>query len=141
MANAYVDLGTYAYFTPYVGAGIGGSYVKWDKLRNTSAPAAPVTPPSNGGKGSWRFAYQLMAGASIDVTCNVKADLGYRFRHTMGGDMFATPCKAARAMTRASTATASHAGARYVFRWLRNPRCLCAAAGTAGLQVIRHRRS
>ena len=81
MANAYVDLGTYAYFTPYIGGGIGGSYVKWDKLRNTSCETGD---PSNcdptvehGGKGSWRFAYQLMAGASIDVTCKVKPDLGY----------------------------------------------------------------
>ena len=29
-----------------------------------------------------------MAGASIDVTCNLKADVGYRYRHTEGGRMF-----------------------------------------------------
>lgn len=92
MANAYVDLATFGRFTPYVGAGIGGSYVKWANLRNTSCE---VGDPSNcdptfthGGKGGWRFAYALMAGASINVTCNLKADVGYRFRQIGKGDMF-----------------------------------------------------
>ncbi len=49
LANAYVDLGTYGYITPYVGAGIGGTYVKWDKLRNTSCAdnGRGAIPPSN----------------------------------------------------------------------------------------------
>ncbi len=29
-----------------------------------------------------------MAGTSIDLSCNLKADVGYRFRHVEGGDMF-----------------------------------------------------
>lgn len=92
MANAYVDLGTYGYVTPYVGAGIGGAYVKWRTLQNTSCetgnPANCDNTEFHGGKNSWRFAYQLMAGATIDVTCNIKADAGYRYRHINGGDMF-----------------------------------------------------
>jgi opacity protein-like surface antigen len=40
MANAYVDLGTYGYFTPYVGGGIGGTYVKWKDLSNTSCDSS-----------------------------------------------------------------------------------------------------
>jgi opacity protein-like surface antigen len=92
LANAYVDLGTYGAFTPYVGAGLGGTYVKWDKLKNTACADADSSScdgtTTHGGKGSWRFTYALMAGTSIDLTCNLKADVGYRFRHIEGGDMF-----------------------------------------------------
>jgi len=92
MANAYVDIGTYGSFTPYVGAGIGGTQVKWDKLRNTSCETGNPgnCDPSfeHGGRSKWRFTYGLMAGTAIDLTCNLKADVGYRFRHVLGGDMF-----------------------------------------------------
>ena len=124
MANAYIDLGTYAYFTPYIGGGIGGSYVKWDKLRNTSCPDGGGVcddTVEHGGKGSWRFAYQLMAGASIDVTCNVKADLGYRFRHTMGGDMFGYASNGGPGYDKGFYSHSVHAGARYVFGGCEQP--------------------
>jgi opacity protein-like surface antigen len=124
MANAYIDLGTYAYFTPYVGGGIGGSYVKWDKLRNTSCAddgSGCDDTVEHGGKGSWRFAYQLMAGASIDVTCNVKADLGYRFRHTMGGDMFGYASNGGPGYDKGFYSHSVHAGARYVFGGCETP--------------------
>jgi opacity protein-like surface antigen len=124
MANAYVDLGSYAYFTPYVGAGIGGSYVKWDKLRNTSCAddgSGCDDTVEHGGKGSWRFAYQLMAGASIDVTCNVKVDIGYRFRHTMGGDMFGYASNGGPGYDKGFYSHGVHAGARYVFGGCEEP--------------------
>ncbi len=92
LANAYVDIGTYGVFTPYVGGGIGGTQVNWKNLNNTSCSD---TDPTNcdgsvehDGKKSWRFTYALMAGASIDVTCNLKADVGYRYRRILGGNMF-----------------------------------------------------
>lgn len=87
LANAYVDLGTWHGITPYVGAGIGGAYIKWDKLRNTPS----ITPPPevvHEGAGSWRFAAAVMAGASYCLTKNVKLDAGYRFSHIKGGKMF-----------------------------------------------------
>lgn len=125
MANAYVDLGTYAYFTPYIGGGIGGSYVKWDKLRNTSCADSNSsncdTTVEHEGKGSWRFAYQLMAGASIDVTCNVKADVGYRFRHTAGGDMFGYALNGGPGYDKGFNSHSVHAGARYVFGGCETP--------------------
>ncbi len=40
LANAYVDIGTYGIFTPYVGGGLGGTYVKWSNLKNTSCSDA-----------------------------------------------------------------------------------------------------
>jgi opacity protein-like surface antigen len=84
MANAYVDIYKWGIVTPYVGAGIGGTYVMWDKLNNTDADGSF----DHGSRKSWRFTYALMAGASIDVNCQVKADIGYRYRNVAGGDMF-----------------------------------------------------
>ncbi len=91
LANAYVDLGTYGSVTPYVGAGLGATHVSWDGDNNTScANSGAGCDPTfqHEGRDSWRFTYALMAGASIDVTCNVKADIGYRYRHVNGGPMF-----------------------------------------------------
>jgi opacity protein-like surface antigen len=92
LANAYVDLGTYGAFTPYVGAGIGGTYVKWKQLKDVNCADSDSTSCDgadyHNGRGSWRFTYALMAGTAVDLTCNLKADVGYRFRHIEGGDMF-----------------------------------------------------
>jgi opacity protein-like surface antigen len=92
MANAYIDIATFGRVTPYVGAGIGATYVKWGDLTNIACDATnpalcDPTIVHGGGKG-WRATGALMVGASIDVTCNVKADIGYRFRHIEGGRMF-----------------------------------------------------
>lgn len=118
MANAYVDLGTYGGFTPYVGAGLGGSYVKWDKLRNTACAddgSGCDTTQEHGGKGNWRFTYALMAGASYDLTCNLKADAGYRFRHIEGGDMFGYKANGGPGYDKGINAHELRIGARYVF--------------------------
>lgn len=92
LANAYVDLGTYKRITPYVGAGIGGTYVKWDDLENTSCstlnPELCDPTVKHEGEGSWRFTYALMAGASVDLRCDVKLDAGYRYRRVEDGKMF-----------------------------------------------------
>jgi opacity protein-like surface antigen len=100
MANGYVDLGTYVGFTPYVGAGIGYSFVSWDSLRDStycvdgigacSVPPAPnaVGSTSHSGDDGWRFTYALMAGFAYDITQNFKLDLGYKYRSIDGGDMF-----------------------------------------------------
>ncbi|WP_159586161.1 outer membrane protein [Chelativorans xinjiangense] len=84
MANAYVDLGTYRGVTPYVGAGIGGAYVKWDDLENTIDGDTDV----HRGAKNWRFAWSLMAGASYCLTENLQLDAGYRFSRIEGGRMF-----------------------------------------------------
>lgn len=91
MANAYVDVATVGSVTGYVGAGLGASYVNWRTLRNTSCPDAGGACDQtfdHEGKGSWRLSYALMAGATIDITCDLKADIGYRYRRINGGDMF-----------------------------------------------------
>lgn len=118
MANAYVDLGTYGGFTPYVGAGIGGSYVKWNKLKNTACAddgSGCDDTIEHGGKGGWRFTYALMAGASYDITCNLKADAGYRFRHIQGGNMFGYNANGGPGYDKGINSHELRIGARYVF--------------------------
>ncbi|MFC3072410.1 outer membrane protein [Shinella pollutisoli] len=96
MANGYVDLGTFAGFTPYVGAGAGVTNLRWDDLKSTpycidgSAACSGTTYASGTlpGYDSWRFTYALMAGASYDITERVKLDLGYRFTDIDGGKTF-----------------------------------------------------
>ena len=51
-------------------------------------PAAAVASTSHGGEDGWRFTYALMAGLAYDLTKNFKLDLGYKYRHIDGGDMF-----------------------------------------------------
>jgi len=96
MANGYIDLGTYAGFTPYLGAGAGVTYVRWDDTTfnpycengtGTCSGAAYVKDKAE-GEDSWRFTYALMAGASVDLTNRIKLDVGYRYSDTAGGKMF-----------------------------------------------------
>ena len=82
LANAYVDLGNFSGFTPYVGAGIGGTRVRWSDLDDVRYGGTME------GTANWRFTYALMAGASVDLTQNLKLDAGYRYRHINGGKMF-----------------------------------------------------
>ena len=97
MANAYVDMGTFKHITPYVGAGVGFTSLRWDGLTNRifcqDTPAAcggAVLPAAttHPGYDSWRFTYAFMAGASYDISRNTKIDIGYRFRKIDGGDFF-----------------------------------------------------
>ena len=95
MANGYVDLGTLAGFTPYVGAGLGATRVSWSSA-NAIGSCVDGTSSCGGstsvstrypGDSDWRFTYALMAGVAYEVAPNVKLDLGYRFSHVAGGDM------------------------------------------------------
>jgi opacity protein-like surface antigen len=98
LANGYVDLGTYVGLTPYVGAGLGYTYVNWDTMNDsTFCVAGAATCPGitnqfaqteHGGDDSWRFTYALMAGVAYDLDRDLKLDVGYRYRHIEGGDMF-----------------------------------------------------
>ena len=95
LANLYGDLGTYAGFTPYVGAGAGMSRVQWNgatSVQNCVGAGCPVVPAPvasvHAGESSWRFTYALMAGVAYDVSRNLKVDLGYKFKQITGGDMF-----------------------------------------------------
>ncbi len=89
MANAYIDLGKFNGFTPYVGAGIGGTHVKWGTLYNDFDQTVVTNPDeTHPGAANWRFTYAVMAGASYDVSDCVAIDAGYRYRKIEGGKMF-----------------------------------------------------
>ncbi|MBN9076301.1 MAG: porin family protein [Rhizobiales bacterium] len=96
MANGYVDLGTYAGLTPYVGAGAGMSRVKWGGFtENTycvdgagTCTAALLGTTAHSGNTDYRFTYAFMAGLAYDISQNLKLDVGYKYTHVAGGDMF-----------------------------------------------------
>jgi len=76
MANAYVDLGTIAGFTPYVGAGAGMVY---------SRSAASVEPLGfSVSDDQYEFAYSLTAGVAYQMTQNLLVDVGYQYLSSPG---------------------------------------------------------
>ncbi|TCQ07704.1 opacity protein-like surface antigen [Rhizobium sp. PP-F2F-G36] len=95
MANGYVDLATIAGFTPYLGAGVGATYVDWQDV-TARTEAGPVAGGAYEGDDSWRFTYALMAGASYDLTERLKLDISYRYSDIAKGDMFARSGEKAR---------------------------------------------
>lgn len=75
MLNAYVDLGTIAKFTPYLGAGVG--LMRTKNTMTLRDPRVPVDATDT--NTNYRFAYSAEAGVSYRVTNNVSVDVGYRF--------------------------------------------------------------
>ncbi|MGR6468052.1 outer membrane protein [Rhizobium sp. PAMB 3182] len=124
MANAYVDLGTYYSVTPYVGGGIGGTYVKWGDLKNTACDDSGTNgcddTVTHRGGGGWRFSYALMAGAAVDLTCNLKADIGYRYKHVNGGNMFGYASNGGPGYHKSIDQHEVRAGLRYTFNACNN---------------------
>jgi opacity protein-like surface antigen len=77
LANAYVDLGTWNCFTPFVGVGVGGA-------RNTLNNFSDVNPSLAGygigrNPSEWHFAYALHAGVAYNVSKTFKVELAYRY--------------------------------------------------------------
>ncbi len=97
LANLYADLGTFCGFgciTPFVGAGLGFASHKMGQMNDNSVQGpynTAIAPNSvfTGGtfafnsyyaeKTRTNFAWALMAGVGVDVTKNVKLELGYRY--------------------------------------------------------------
>jgi opacity protein-like surface antigen len=77
LANAFVDLGTWQCFTPFVGAGIGGAYTTLSDFTdiNPSAPSFGI----GRNPSEWNFAWALYAGVAYNVSQNFKIDLTYRY--------------------------------------------------------------
>ena len=69
--NVYFDIPTGSVITPYVGAGIGYGWSD-DKGDDESG----VT-------------YALMAGVEVNITDNLSADVGYRFRQIIDSETYA----------------------------------------------------
>lgn len=92
LLNAYVDLGTWSGITPYVGVGAGLGSVQIDRYTRDSYSAGVNCPcflPAGqfylseylGRRSTVAPAFALMAGASVDVSNEVKIDAGYRYVH------------------------------------------------------------
>lgn len=82
LANAYVDLGTWWGFTPYIGAGVGANLF----LQRHNVLWSPVYFPYTNAFGTtgvssdrFRFSYAGMAGVTYNVDDHWKIDLGYRW--------------------------------------------------------------
>ena len=77
LANAFVDLGTWDCFTPFVGAGVGVAYNMLTDFTDIN--------PSNAGfgigrnPGEWNLAWALYAGVSYKVSDSLHIDLTYRY--------------------------------------------------------------
>lgn len=111
LANAYVDLGTYAGFTPYIGAGVGLIYNRTkisatatcegysssetvgDTQTDTEFLCRGQSSPSDADveytPGSYRHSeynllYALNAGVSYQVSQNTSIDLGYQYMNAPG---------------------------------------------------------
>jgi len=75
LTNAYIDLGTWWGFTPYVGGGIGAAFVRtkgFDRLTTQS-----TLPPQVNSR--WNFAWAAMAGIGYQISANLLVDIGYRY--------------------------------------------------------------
>ena len=90
LANVYLDLGNWAGFTPYIGAGAGASRLNVTEFRNGTAAAFPPTD-------TWRFSWAWMAGASYQFMPNLALDVGYR--HLKLGDAVSASDSTGRATT------------------------------------------
>lgn len=73
MVNAYVDIGNYDGFTPYVGGGFGFTNF------NTSDENINGQPMGIGGASTLHGSFALMAGVSYQIQPNMLLDVGYRF--------------------------------------------------------------
>ena len=77
LANAYVDLGTYYGFTPFVGAGLGTAYNTIEHFKDVNTVTSAVAYARPGSQ--WKFAWALHAGLAYDILPNLKVELGYRY--------------------------------------------------------------
>ncbi len=102
MASAFVDLGTYVGFTPYVGGGVGIAYTSYsltqnarrcvngnpvsttDGSGNTTTVTVTCLDPSNytgtvSSEKQFSLAYSLDAGFAYQVSKNLSLDVGYQY--------------------------------------------------------------
>ena len=82
LANAYIDMGNWCGFTPFIGAGIGFASISVNGMRDDGINLPAGNSPSvafGADKTSTNFAYAFYAGASFDVSPQVALDLTYRW--------------------------------------------------------------
>jgi opacity protein-like surface antigen len=75
LLNAYIDLGTWWGLTPYVGGGVGISYLSSDDYANSALPVGETIPAA----AKWNFSWAWMAGLSFQIAPTWAVDVGYRY--------------------------------------------------------------
>src|SRR5690606_8344763 len=76
LVNAYFDLANFGGLTPYVGAGLGASYVTTSDVNYTNPNG---TTGTHEGDSKWNLAWALMAGVSYDISSQLALDVNYRY--------------------------------------------------------------
>lgn len=76
LLNGYADLGTWYGFTPYVGAGVGTSYLKPGQF-TLVGPAGFFS--TVGSDTKWDFSWAAMAGVSYALGPSLYIDAAYRY--------------------------------------------------------------
>jgi opacity protein-like surface antigen len=79
LANAYVDLGTWGGFTPFIGAGVGGARVTIHSFQDVCTPCAGGSVAFADEHSQWNFAWALHAGLAYKITRNTTFELAYRY--------------------------------------------------------------
>lgn len=79
LANAYIDLGTWYGFTPFIGAGVGGAYNTIHDFRDTNVVTAGVAFGRESSK--WNLAWAVHAGVAYAVSPDVSVEFAYRYLH------------------------------------------------------------
>ncbi|NWG26551.1 MAG: porin family protein [Pseudorhodoplanes sp.] len=75
--NMYVDLGTWSGFTPYVGGGIGASWLKTADTEFRYLPNTDYLPE----KETWNLAWAATGGIAYYLTPMLLLDINYRYLH------------------------------------------------------------
>lgn len=94
MANAYVDLGTYSGFTPYIGGGIGVLYTTLNTVLNQKnciddqlfqcSDNPNYYAGQKNGEAEFNVQFALAAGLSYRLSEAVSLDLGYEYKSAPG---------------------------------------------------------
>jgi opacity protein-like surface antigen len=86
LVNAYLDLGNWSGFTPYVGAGVGAAMNRLSEYTSevTCLTAACGTIGATSlvamdERKTYSLAWALMGGVAVDVGGGLKVDVGYRY--------------------------------------------------------------
>jgi len=77
LANAYIDMGNWCGFTPYIGAGIGFASINVSGMKDINVPTGGAAFGSD--KTTTNFAWAIHGGVSYDVTPQMAIDLSYRY--------------------------------------------------------------
>lgn len=77
LANAYVDLGHFNGFSPYVGGGVGFAYHRMSRLTGVNSNGTAAVPFEKGDSTS--FAAAVHAGVSYDFSSALSLDASYRY--------------------------------------------------------------